>query len=92
MRLWRISPSSSRLGLFEIQPYVYDHDLRDWREERARLLASTWLGAEALVPAGLVKLSISEAGAWFGPRELGGATPAREMASLRVRTIGTVAA
>jgi hypothetical protein len=70
-RLWHVIVSPTRRPLFEVRPLVYDAILRDWREEAPRLLAVSWLGAEALVPRGLMKLAVGESGAWFGPVSAG---------------------
>jgi len=91
LRLWHVIVSPTRRPGFEVRPLVHDAILRDWREEGVRLLAVSWLGAEALVPRGLVKLSIGESGAWFGPPEYAAAQPRERMVSAPVLTVGGAA-
>lgn len=87
MTLWLLHRAPDRPTLFELRPYTFDVFQADWFPQAARILASDWNSGEALVPRGLVKLSIGEDGAWFGARVAAGATPAREMSSLRVRRL-----
>jgi hypothetical protein len=92
MRLWFLTRRAAPSPLFELRALAHDPILRDWREEAPRILAASWLGAEALVPRGLAKLSIGEDGAWWGPKEFAAAQPRERMASMPVRILeGSVA-
>lgn len=66
-RIWHIRPTTAVYGGFEVVPHVYDDLIRDWRQERARLLAPSWRCAVALIPAGNVKRAVAEGGGWWGP-------------------------
>jgi hypothetical protein len=48
---WRIRKSETSAYLFEVVPLVWDNDRREWREEQARLMASSIDSARALKPA-----------------------------------------
>jgi hypothetical protein len=66
--LWLVRPAPDRRGLFEIIPHERDPNALDWyMTPGRRLLAASWLGAAALIPAGLVRLAVGEDGAWWGP-------------------------
>jgi hypothetical protein len=48
--LWAIRRNA--LNYYEVRPWVLDEIIRDWREQPARLIASSMTAALALLPAG----------------------------------------
>lgn len=64
--LWAIRRNA--LNYYEVRPWVLDAVVRDWREQRGHLVASSMSAALALLPAGVELARVQpDCLWWFGP-------------------------